>query len=55
MCGRPALDRLGGLRKSMENLLLRRRRALCGEGDVIRVLKIRITQNLVALLCTNEH
>jgi hypothetical protein len=48
------LVRLGGLRKSMENRLLRRRRALRGvgcrlAGDVITVWKIRITQ--IELYC----
>jgi len=43
------LVRLGGLRKSMETRLLRRRRALRGvgcwlAGDIITVCKIRITK-----------
>ena len=44
------LVRLRGLRKSMETRLLRRRLAVCAvgcrlAGDVIKVCKIRITQN----------
>jgi hypothetical protein len=36
--------RLCGLRISLEIFLLRRRRDLCGAGDVVRVWKIKMTQ-----------